>query len=295
MGTSTTQRKGPVRRARTRPSTRASSGMPRARKARDPSVLVIDIGGSNVKMLITGEHKPRRFQSGPTLTPQQFIEATQKRTRGWKYDVISIGYPGRVGSDGPQSEPLTLARGWVGFDFRAAFDCPVRLINDAAMQALGSYDGGRMLFLGLGTGLGSTLIADGVVIPLELGELPVRRRKLLWELVGAAGLRKTGKRAWRREVKSIADRLSTAFDVDYVVLGGGNARLIKKPGASVRLGHNHAAFRGGLRLWTGVVPDGALADERQQTGFGSRFVFRLRAEQPGRRHARAATGRPASL
>lgn len=242
-----------------------------------PKVLVIDVGGSYVKMLASGETKPRRFPSGPTLTPQQLVQKISSATHGWKYNVMSIGYPGRVGSDGPQSEPLALGRGWVGFDFRAAFGCPVRLINDAAMQALGSYDGGRMLFLGLGTGLGSTLIADSVVIPLELGELPVRRRKLLWELVGNAGLRKTGKRAWRREVRSMADRLSAAFDVDYVVLGGGNAKLIKKPAPTVRLGNNHAAFRGGERLWTGVEPEAAWADPHQQTGFGSRFVFRLRS------------------
>lgn len=264
---------------RERASRAARSASPNARRksraGRGRRVLVIDIGGSKVKLLASGETKPRRFVSGRGMTPQQLVDTVSKVARGWKYDVISIGYPGRVGSGGPQSEPLALERGWVGFDFRTAFGCPVRLINDAAMQALGSYDGGRMLFLGLGTGLGSTLIVDGVVIPLELGELPARRRMLMWELIGAAGLRKIGKRVWRREVRYLADRLSVAFDVDYVVLGGGNASLIKKPRPSVRLGHNQAAFRGGMRLWAGVELEGAGRDSSEQTGFGSRFVFRL--------------------
>jgi polyphosphate glucokinase len=234
-------------------------------------VLVVDIGASHVKVLVSGETEPRRFKSGSALTPQRLVQETLRIARGWNYDVISIGYPGRVGSAGPQSEHINLGRGWVGFDFRAAFGCPVRVINDAAMQALGSYDGRRMLFLGLGTGLGSTLIIDGLVIPLELGELPIRRRKMLGELLGDAGRRSMGKRAWRKEVSIVTHRLSAAFSADYVVLGGGNAKLLNDTRSFVRLGNNLAAFLGGERLWTGVEADDQ--EPQRHSSFGSCFLF----------------------
>jgi predicted NBD/HSP70 family sugar kinase len=169
--------------------------------------------------------------------------------KDWHYDAISIGYPGRVGSHGPRSDPGNLGAGWVGFDFAAAFDCPVRITNDAAMQALGSYEGGRMLFLGLGTGLGSAMIADSVIIPLELGELEYRNGTTFGELLGHRGLKKMGKDAWRVAVKDFTANLINAFCVDYVVLGGGNAKLIHDLPSTVRRGNNLTAFRGGLRLW----------------------------------------------
>lgn len=213
------------------------------------NILVVDIGGTGVKLMRTGETKRRRFSSGGEMTPEKMMASIAENTKGWSYEAVSIGYPGRVSRSGPQSEPLALGRGWVGFDFGAAFKCPVRIVNDACMQAIGSYDGGRMLFIGLGTGIGSTLIVDNVVVALELGELPVRRRKTLWQLLGAEGLRALGRRAWRKEVSYVTERLAAAFNVDYIVIGGGNAELIKRPPTATRLGNNLAAFRGGFRLW----------------------------------------------
>jgi hypothetical protein len=212
--------------------------------------LVIDVGGTNIKVLCTGETEPRRVPSGKELTPNAMVEGVQKITRDWKYDVVSIGYPGPVGPQGPRSEPGNLGRGWVGFDFAAAFGCPVRIINDAAMQALGSYDGGRMLFLGLGTGLGSALVAENIIVPLELGRIRYNEDRTLGELVGRKGLKELGKSAWRKVVDETLAAFAEAFMVDYVVLGGGNAKLVKEPPAGVRLGHNLTAFRGGIRLWT---------------------------------------------
>ena len=213
-------------------------------------VLVVDIGGSNVKLLRTGTTKPRRFASGPTLTPSDFVKELTKMCEDWHYDRVSIGYPGKVGSEGPQSEPLSLGPGWVGFDFAAAFGKPVRIINDAAMQALGSYDGGRMLFLGLGTGLGSTMILNDAVIPLELGELYATRKRKLADVLGEAGRKRLGNRRWRKELIRNVSRLAAAFHVEYVVLGGGNAKRVRELPAHVRLGNNMAAFRGGVRLWS---------------------------------------------
>lgn len=234
---------------------------PRSRKAASiTDILVVDIGGSGVKLLRSGKTRPRRFESGPAMTPDIMVASIARHAKGWTYDAVSLGYPGRVSRSGPQSEPLSLGRGWVGFDFSAAFGCPVRVVNDACMQAIGSYDGGRMLFLGLGTGIGSTLIVDDIVIALELGELPVRRRKTMCELLGAEGLRNLGKRAWRREVDHVAERLVAAFNVDYLVLGGGNASHIRKPPAAARLGNNLAAFRGGLRLWNKELKSGEPLD-----------------------------------
>jgi polyphosphate glucokinase len=232
------------------PKARAAGSAPR--QADRDRILVVDIGGSKVKLLCTGRTKPRSFSSGSHLTPAVLVEEVQKASRGWKFDCVSIGYPGLVGAAGPQSEPLPLGPGWVGFDFATAFGKPVRIVNDAVMQALGSYEGGRMLFIGLGTGLGSTLIIDEVVVPLELGVLPASRKRALAELLGDDGRRRIGNRRWRREVSRVVGQLSTAFNVEYVVLGGGNAKRLRAVPANARLGNNLGAFRGGLRIWSGT-------------------------------------------
>jgi polyphosphate glucokinase len=213
------------------------------------SILTIDIGGSKVKVLATSQSEPRRRRTGPTLTPQQMVEAVTEMTADWEYEAISMGYPGQVGDHGPRSEAGNLGPGWVGFNFPAAFGKPVRVINDAAMQALGSYDGGRMLFLGLGTGLGSTLIAESVIVPLELGELPVRGRRNLGSILGRAGLKRIGRKKWRRAIELYVPALMRSMVADYVVIGGGNAKLIKRPPTGARLSNNLTAFLGGFRLW----------------------------------------------
>lgn len=218
-------------------------------KAVPQSILTIDIGGSKIKCLLRGQTEPRRFLSGPEMLPPKMVETVQELTRDWEYEAVSIGYPGLVGASGPISEPGNLGSGWVGFDYAAAFDRPVRILNDAALQALGSYEGGRMLFLGLGTGLGSTLISQNTIIPLELGCLPSHLGKPCGEILGRRGLRKLGKRAWREAVKTLVHAFLPAFEVDYVVLGGGNAKVIKEVPAGARVAHNQTAFRGGFRLW----------------------------------------------
>lgn len=213
-------------------------------------ILSIDIGGSKVKVLATGQTEPRRMPSGPELTPVEMVKEVRKATRDWKYKAISLGYPGSVGADGPRSEPGNLGKGWVGFDYAAAFECPVRIANDAAMQALGSYDGGRMLFIGLGTGVGSVLIVDHTVVPLELGELSYKKGHTLASRLGRAALDKVGKKRWRNRVLDMVPSLQRAFLADYVVLGGGNSKHLREPlPPNVRLGHNLTAFRGGYRLW----------------------------------------------
>lgn len=212
-------------------------------------VLTVDIGGSSVKVLASGETEPRKRRSGKKLTPAKMVEIVQELAEGWDYEAVSIGYPGLVGERGPSSEPGALGDGWVGFDFSSAFGLPVRIMNDAAMQALGSYEGGRMLFLGLGAGLGSALITEEVILTLELGHLPYKRGKTLGEALGRQGLKRLGKSAWRRAVSDVAPALMKAFLADSVVLGGGNAKKIKEPPPGVRLGHNLAAFRGGFLMW----------------------------------------------
>jgi predicted NBD/HSP70 family sugar kinase len=213
------------------------------------NILVIDIGGSKVKILATGQTEPRKVRSGKGLRPARMVEAVLEQAADWEYDGISIGYPGLVGDHGPRSEPGNLGPGWVGFNYAAAFGRPVRILNDAAMQALGSYDGGRMLFLGLGTGLGSALIAENVIVPLELGQLMHRDGKTLGEVVGRRGLERQGLKAWRIAVKEIVGTLMGAFAADYVVLGGGNAKHLRQMPPGTRLGNNLTAFRGGFRLW----------------------------------------------
>jgi polyphosphate glucokinase len=214
-------------------------------------ILAVDIGGTHIKVLRSGlaATAERRVESGPRLTPVQMVKAVQAMAKGWKYDAVSIGYPGVVWHGRPIIEPQHLGRGWVGFDFAAAFGKPVRIINDAAMQAIGSYQGGRMLFLGLGTGLGSALILGGVIEPMELGRLPYRKGRSYEEYLGRTGLARLGKKRWRRAVFDVVEKLSAAFEVDYVVLGGGNVAKLKKLPPRVRAGDNTNAFTGGFRLW----------------------------------------------
>jgi predicted NBD/HSP70 family sugar kinase len=212
-------------------------------------ILVIDIGGTNVKAIATGHKTKIRIPSGPTMTPVRMVKEVLQAADGWKYDAVSIGYPGPVVDGQPARNPHNLAPGWVRFDFAKAFHRPVKVVNDAAMQALGSYDGGRMLFLGLGTGLGSAMIAGGSLDPLELAHLPYRRGRTYEEYVGAAGLKRLGVKRWRKHVVKICQQLKDALQVDYVVLGGGNAKLIEKPPEGVHLGANTNAFVGGFRLW----------------------------------------------
>lgn len=212
-------------------------------------ILAVDVGGSKVKFLASGETEPRKIPSGAELTPAIMVDEVRRAARGWRYDAVSIGLPAMVGPSGPLAEPGNLGHGWVGFDFAAAFDCPVRIANDAAMQALGSYEGGRMLFVGFGTGLGSALIADHVILPLELGELPFRRSTFSRKL-GREGLEKKGRKAWCKLVLRTLPALQKAFLADYVVVGGGNAKFLSRElPAGVRIGNNLNAFRGGFRLW----------------------------------------------
>jgi len=211
--------------------------------------LVIDIGGTNIKMLATGQDTERKFPSGPRMTALQMVENVQRATVDWEYDGVSIGYPGPVIHDKLALEPRNLAPGWVDFDFAAAFGKPVKLINDAAMQALGSYEGGRMLFLGLGTGLGSALIIDGVIAPLELAHLPYRKCRTFEDYVGLRGLVRLGKKKWTKAVADVTARLQAAMVADSVVLGGGNAKKLKRLPTGARLGLNTNAFLGGFRLW----------------------------------------------
>lgn len=212
-------------------------------------VLVIDVGGTHVKVLATGQKIHREFISGKHLTPKRMVSDVLKMVTDWDYDAISIGYPGPVLHDQPVLDPWNLGKGWVGFNYKKAFKCPVKIINDAAMQALGSYRCGKMLFLGLGTGLGSALIFEGHVLPMELAHLPYRS-STFEDYVGLRGLQKHGKKKWRKYVADVAARLIAALEPDEVVLGGGNVRLLKKLPPLCRAGNNDNAFEGGFRLWS---------------------------------------------
>ena len=212
-------------------------------------ILVIDVGGSNVKLLATGRRTPIKVPSGPELTPRQMVDEVREATAGWSYEAISIGYPGPVARNRPAKEPVNLGPGWTRFNFGRALGKPVRMINDAAMQALGSYAGRNMLFLGLGTGLGTTLVSHGVVVPLELAHLPFKHGVTFEDIVGDAGLASTGKRKWRRNVAETVELLMAATNADYTVLGGGNVRFIDELPPNTRRGNNLNAFRGGYRLW----------------------------------------------
>lgn len=217
-------------------------------------VLAIDVGGTHVKTRVSGQTETRAFESGPTLTPARMIARVRRLTRDLKYDVVSIGYPGVVVHGKIATDPVNLGKGWVGFDFRKAFGKPTQVMNDAAMQAVGSYEGGRMLFLGLGTGLGSALIVDGTVAPLELAHLPYKGTRSYEEFVGDRGRRRLGPKKWRRVVADVVQQLSRALEADYVVIGGGNARKLKKLPKNARLGSNEFAFLGGFRVWRASAP-----------------------------------------
>jgi polyphosphate glucokinase len=212
------------------------------------NVLVIDVGGTHVKILATGQDATREFASGPKLTAKAMVSKVKRLAGKWKYDVVSIGYPGPVLRNRPVAEPHNLGRGWVGFDFERAFRRPVKVVNDAAMQALGSYKGGKMLFLGLGTGLGSTLIVDKIVEPMELGHLPYKKATYE-DYVGERALERVGTKKWRKNVADVVERLIAALQPEDIVLGGGNVKKLKALPPGCRAGENANAFLGGFRLW----------------------------------------------
>ena len=223
--------------------------MKTAQKSKSPKILVLDVGGTNVKMLASGQKEPTKFPSGPKMTAALMVKEVKAATKDWDYDRISLGYPGPIINGRPLREPHNLGAGWMKFDFSKAFGCPVRVINDAAMQALGSYEGGRMLFLGLGTGLGSAMIVDGVLQPMELAHLLYKKGKTYEDYLGLRGLERMGKKKWRKHVAEIVELLKSALDADYVVLGGGNSKKLKTLPEGARLGDNANAFLGGFRLW----------------------------------------------
>lgn len=229
----------------------------KAREIKQPlKILVVDIGGTHVKVLATGQREERKIDSGPAMTPDQMVKDVKRVTRGWKYNAVSIGYPGPVIHGRPLHEPHNLGKGWVGFQYDKAFGHPVKLVNDAAMQALGSYRGGRLLFLGLGTGLGSAMIVDGIVEPMEIAHLPYQKGRSYEDYIGLRGLQRLGKKKWRRHVADIVERLKVALEPDYVILGGGNAKKLKTAPPGAELGDNRNAFRGGFRLWGAGSPSG---------------------------------------
>jgi len=219
--------------------------------ARPPAlkILVLDVGGTHVKIVATGHRSERKFDSGPKMTAAAMVEGVRAAAQGWTWNAVSIGYPGPVVHGKPLREPFNLGSGWVGFDYEKALGAPVRILNDAAMQALGSYQGGRMLFLGLGTGLGSAMIVDGILQPMELAHLPYRKGKTYEDYLGLRALERSGKKKWLAHVNRVVEELRAALEADYVVLGGGNARLVTKLPKGARLGDNQNAFRGGFRLW----------------------------------------------
>jgi polyphosphate glucokinase len=223
--------------------------MKRSRAEAPERVLVIDVGGHHVKVVATPHRTPRKIASGPHMTAAVMIERVLEAAADWTYDPESIGYPGRVRRGVITQEPANLAVGWVGFDFAAAFGKPLRIVNDAAMQALGSYRHGTMLFLGLGTGLGSALIVDGRLCPMELAHLPYKHGRTYEDYVGRRGLRRTGKKKWRKNVEDVIERLRAALEPDDVVIGGGNAKLLRRLPAGARWGDNADAIEGGARLW----------------------------------------------
>lgn len=248
----------PLLQARTRPKQRgtgeSASTVDRPREQAKSArgmvrVLVIDVSGTNVKVLATGQPQVHKFPSGPTMTADEMVAGVKSLVEDWEYDVVSIGYPGAVIGGRPLHEPKNLGGGWMGFDFREAFGCPVKIINDAAMQALGSYEGGRMLFLGLGTGLGSAMIVDGILEPMELAHLPYKKGRTYEEYLGRQALMGLGKQRWRRHVANVVERFKVALEADYIVLGGGNAKKVGELPPGARLGANANAFAGGFRLW----------------------------------------------
>lgn len=230
------------------------------------TTLVIDIGGTNVKVMLPGRPEPVKIPSGKSMTPTKMVRAIRDVTKDWQYDNIAIGYPGPVVKGRPAAEPHNLAKGWVRFDYEKALGKPVRIINDAAIQALGSYSGGNMLFLGLGTGLGAAMIRDGCVIPLELAHMPYQKGKTYEEYLGEKGMKRMGKKRWRKHVCDVIEIFRAGLVVDYIVLGGGNAKRIDKLPPRTQLGSNANALTGGIRLWD----DGAIPLSMQRSGRPSR-------------------------
>ena len=230
----------------------------------DKKILVIDVGGTHVKALVTGQKEPVRIPSGPKMTARKMVKDVRKAAAGWEYSCVSIGYPGPVIHGRPLCDPHNLGSGWVGFDFKKAFGRPVKILNDAAMQALGIYKGGRMLFLGLGTGLGSAMIVDGLLEPMEVAHLPYKKGYTFEDYLGVRGLQRLGKKKWRRHVAVVVEQLKAALEADYVVLGGGNAKLLKELPPGARLGDNSTAFIGGFRLWEEPGPRAKWKKERME-------------------------------
>jgi polyphosphate glucokinase len=223
-------------------------------------VLVVDVGGTNLKMRMVGQKEATKIPSGPTMTAGKAIDIVKKATQDWDYDRVALGYPGPIINGHPLREPHNLGGGWVGFNFQKAFGVPVRMINDAAMQALGSYKGGRMLFLGLGTGLGSAMVVDGVLEPMELAHLIYKRGKTYEDYLGLRGLKRLGKKRWRKHVAKVTKILKASLGADYVVLGGGNNKKLKDIPPGAELGKNENAFVGGLRLWGQDVKRRVIVD-----------------------------------
>jgi ROK family len=211
-------------------------------------ILVIDIGGTHVKLMLSRAEK-RKFKSGPKMTPREMIADANAELEGWDFDAVAIGFPAPVRHGRIMGEPKHLGKGWVGFNFEKGFKKPVRILNDAALQALGSYRGGRMLFLGLGTGLGSTLVLPDLLLPLELGDLPYRDHRIIEDFLGRSGIDELGAKEWEREVHFAVEQLKKSLIADYVVLGGGKAKKLRELPEGTELGHNRNAFLGGVRLW----------------------------------------------
>jgi polyphosphate glucokinase len=234
--------------------------------AKSPKILVVDVGGTNVKMRIAGQKEALKIPSGPTLTAGNAVKVVKAATRGWDFECISLGYPGPIINGRPLREPHNLGSGWVGFDFQKAFGVPVRIINDAAMQALGSYKGGRMLFLGLGTGLGSAMIVDGALEPMELAHLLYKNGKTYEDYLGLRGIVRLGKKRWRRHVAKVTKILKDSLGADYVVLGGGNSKKLKELPPDAELGSNDNAFLGGLRLWQQATKGPVIVDIGSNSG-----------------------------
>lgn len=240
-------------------------------------ILAVDVGGTHVKVLLRGERAEREADSGPHMGPAQLVRMLSELAAGWSYDVIAMGYPGVVWHGRPFTEPHNLAHGWVGFDYGKAFGCPMRIINDAAMQAIGSYRGKRMLFLGLGTGLGAALILDGSVEATELAHLPYKKGRTYEDYLGKQGLKRLGRKKWEHAVFDVSERLRQAFEVDYVVIGGGNVKKLKSLPPGARLGDNRNAFAGAFRLW--LEPGWA---QTLPPGANRRTRHTVRRAHPGR-------------
>src|SRR5580704_6052995 len=232
-------------------------------------VLVVDVGGTHLKILATGQHTSRKVTSGRKMTARLMCNWVRKAASDWSYDVAAIGYPGPVVHDKPVCEPYNLGKGWVGFDYAKGLGCPVKIINDAAMQAVGSYKGGRMLFLGLGTGLGAAMIVDGVVEPMELAHLPYKKGKTYEDYLGLKGLKRMGKKHWRKEVCKVTEMLKASLGADYVVLGGGNVKKLKECPKCAVIGSNENAFIGGLLIWGQDMKAHPVVDVGTAAGLGT--------------------------